>query len=151
MKKFTYVIIAILICTFFAGCTIDVEISKTGNTNRNIPNAKEFPEIDWPTFGIITKVPTINWSNRGRILADSETLFWGEVGYSTLEDYTSYVEKCQNAGYTENSYNDVGYMYYGEDSEGRAVQVTYNQYSHYIAIQVTHNAETWNKWWLDKE
>lgn len=148
MKKFTCAIVMVLFFSFFAGCAANINISKAEEQTRGIPNVKEFPEIEWPTFGIVTKVPVPTWSNCGRILADSETLFWGEIGYSTLDDYTSYVEECQSVGYTENYYNNTGYMYYGEDSEGRAVQITYNQYSHYVAIQVTNNAETWNKWWM---
>ena len=42
-----------------------------------------------------------------------------------------------------------GYFYYGEDSDGRAVQLTYDQYDHYIAIQVTGDAAGWTKWWVN--
>lgn len=122
----------------------------TEETLPDIPNAKEFPEIEWPTFGAATKIPTPDWSNHGEILIDSETGFWGQIGYSTLDNYTAYVKACQEAGYIEDYYNVAGYMYYGANTDGYAVQLTYNQYEHYVAIQVTHDAASWNKWWVEE-
>lgn len=157
MKKFIAIIIAITLCLAFAGCANttenttptenDIPTTTATKNNSSIPNAKEFPEVEWPTFGIITKVPAIDWSNHGAILIDSETGFWGQVGYSTVDNFTGYVKACQKAGYTEDYYSVPGYFYYGADSEGRAVQLTYNQYDHYIAIQVTIDAASWNHWW----
>lgn len=119
-------------------------------TPPEIPNAKEFPEFEWPTFGAATKVPTPDWSNYGEILIDSEIGFWGQVGYTTLDDYDTYVKACQEAGYIEDYYSVSGYFYYGANADGYAVQLTYNQYDHYLAIQVTAYASEWDKWWVEE-
>lgn len=173
MKKFA-VIIAVIFSLVFAGCadqtqaqytteaiietTIEAttEMSTeattipTEETLPDIPDAKEFPEMEWPTFGAATKIPVPDWSNYGEILIDSETGFWAQIGYSTLDDYRAYVKACQEMGYIENYYNVAGYMYYGENADGYAVQLTYNQYDHYISIQVTAFASEWNKWWVEE-
>lgn len=154
MKKFIFVIILIL-CLAISGCckqpsseNTDISESTSAESSTEIPNAKEFPEIAWPTFGIATKIPTPDWSNHGEILADSEVLFWSQIGYSTLDNFNNYVKACQDAGYTEDYYSMPSYFYYGADSEGRAIQLTYNQLDHYIAIQVTIDASEWSKWWV---
>lgn len=177
MKNFA-IIIAVIFSLVFAGCadqtqaqytteatteviiettaevttepTAEVTTTPTEEMISNIPNAKEFPEMDWPTFGAATKIPTPEWSNHGEILIDSETGLWVQVGYSTLDDYRDYMKACQDAGYIENYYNVAGYMYYGENADGYAVQLTYNQYDHYISIQVTAFASEWNKWWVEE-
>ena len=174
MKKFISVILILVLCFAIVGCskqvnaetteaigaptnattepaTIEPTTVPTTESSIDIPNAKEFPEITWPTFGIVTKVPTPDWSTCGEILVDSEMLFWGQVGYSTVDDFNAYVKACQDAGYIEDYYSLPGYFYYGADSEGRAVQLTYNEYDHYVAIQVTINAAEWNKWWVEEE
>lgn len=126
----------------------DVEVEV--ETPPDVPNAKEFPEFEWPTFGAATKVPTPDWSHYGDILIDSEIGFWGQVGYTTLDDYTVYVKACQEAGYTEDYYSVSGYFYYGANEDGYAVQLTYNQYDHYLAVQVTAYASEWDKWWVEE-
>lgn len=180
MKKFIAIIATVILCLAFTGCTINIGVPSASNdissdtdtaTNEftitipetteattvpteetlpDIPNAKEFPEMEWPTFGAATKIPSPDWSSHGQILIDSETSFWGEIGYSTLEDYTAYVKACQEMGYIEDYYNVAGYMYYGANADDYAVQLTYNQYDHYVSIQVTAFASEWNKWWVEE-
>ena len=151
MKKFILMAIVIILCFTVAGCgkKTNMEDQATTEPVTEIPGAKEFPEMSWPTFGIATKVPTPDWSNHGEILADSEMLFWCQLGNSTVEKFNDYVKACQDDGYTNNYYSMPGYFYYGEDSDGRAVQLTYDQYDHYIAIQVTGDAAGWTKWWVN--
>ena len=171
MKKNIIIAIALIICMTFAGCTaytgsagmqdtntVEESISENTETggsseeiNNDIPDATYFDIFEWPSFGASTKIPSVDWSDRGKILADSENTFWAQVGYSTKENYEEYVKDCQEMGYTENYYNVAGYMYYGKNADGYAVQLTYNQYEHYIAIQVTSNVSEWNKWWIDEE
>ena len=154
MKKFIIVTIILVLCFAVAECGKETNVETQSATETatepvtEIPGAKEFPEMSWPTFGIATKVPTPDWSNHGEILTDSEMLFWCQLGNSTVEKFNDYVKACQDKGYTENYYSTPGYFYYGEDSEGRAVQLTYDQYDHYIAIQVTGDAAGWTKWWV---
>lgn len=179
MKKFAVAIIVLSIALLFTGCTFTIGSGSKNSPAKNntetvetvekpepsieesemnkaetetppdIPDAKEFPEFEWPTFGASTKVPTPEWSNYGEILVDSEITFWGQVGYTTLEDYNAYVKACQNAGYIEDYYNVAGYIYYGANADGYGVQLTYNQYEHYMAIQVTAYASEWDKWWVE--
>lgn len=154
MKKFVAIIAIMAVCLSFIACdrtsTSPTEAA-TEPATESLPNAKEFPEITWPTFGAATKIPTPDWSSNGKILADSETTLWVQVGYSTLDDFNNYVKACQDAGYTEDYYNVPGYIYYGADSDNYAVLLTYNEYDHYIAIQVTANAAEWDKWWAEKD
>lgn len=180
MKKLSIIVFILSICLLFASCTFSIGIGSEVDTvdqpeNKvveeneesiplepepnvevevetppDVPNAKEFPEFEWPTFGAATKVPAPDWSNYGEILIDSEIGFWGQVGYTTLDDYDVYVKACQEAGYIEDYYSVAGYFYYGANADGYAVQLTYNQYDHYLAIQVTAYASEWDKWWVEE-
>ena len=168
MKNFTIFAIIIVMLFVFTGCSITfnygkesketkepkettIEESIESPTESDIPDTKEFEYMEWPTFGAATKVPTPDWSDRGTILIDSETDFWAEIGYSTLEDYTNYVKLCQDAGYIIDYYNVANYMYYGADDNGYAVQLVFNQYDNYVSIQVTADATSWNRYWEDEE
>lgn len=125
------------------------QVEETNNDEyvTDIPNAKEFPEIEWPTFGIVTKIPEPTWSNHGEILTDSELNHWSEIGYATVNDFEEYVNACQDSGFTVNSYYEKGYMYYAENEDGEVLQLTYNQYDHYVGIILDNDVSGWSKWW----
>lgn len=148
MKKCIIAIVALSLCLGCAACkSSETPVEPpTEETIVDIPNAKHFEEFEWPTFGAATKVPTPDWSKNGEILSSSESLFWAQVGYSTMDNFNSYIEACKDSGYIENSYTAGDYLYYGETLDGYGVQITYNKYVHYIAVQVTANAEDWDKW-----
>lgn len=150
MKKLVIVSIILCLVMSFVGCTNSVIDIFTESTTPIIQNDKEFPEIEWPTFGAATKIPIPTWSNYGEILVDSETEFWCQIRYSTLDDYENYVNACQEAGYIDDQYNDDGYMYYGSNDDNYGVQLTYNKYDHYVAIQVTNDSYNWDKWWEEE-
>lgn len=159
-KNIAIILMTLLLLVFFTACSetdkVDTDIpteetTETTESPTNIPAAKEFPEIAWPTFGAATKVPIPEWSTHGEILIDSETDFWAQVGYSTQKNYDDYMKVCQEIGFKENYYNMDGYMYYGENTDGYAVQLTYNKDDRYIAIQVTANADEWDKWWKEND
>ena len=63
--------------------------------------------------------------------------------------FNDYVKICQDAGYTNDCYSEPGYFYYGADSDGYAIQLTYDQCNHYITILATDNPDMWNKWWIN--
>lgn len=167
MKKIIAItMMAMMILCIFAGCSENKTEANTPEENpevtepveetpndpaSDIPNAKGFPEMSWPTFGAATKIPAPDWSSNGEILVDSEITFWVQVGYSTVDNYNDYMKACQEAGFTKDYYSIANYMYYGANSDGYAIQLTYNEYDHYIAIQVTANAADWDKWWLEDE
>ena len=125
-----------------------VELS-LGQADTSIPDAKEYDVITWPAFGIATKIPMPTWSDRGVFYGSetSETQFWAEIGYTTLDDYNSYIKACQDYGYIKNAYEDPDYMYWGENEDGYGIQLTYIPWSRYVGIQVTSNAAEWNKSW----
>lgn len=118
--------------------------------STTIPDATDFPEIEWPTFGFATKLPTPDWSNKGRILSTSELGIYIYIGYSTLEDFENYTEACKELGYTENTYSEPGITYYGENAKGNAVHLHYNQYEHYLSIIGKLDGASYVKYW-DKE
>ena len=165
MKKFIAAIITAVICMSLFGCAAastsddanDTKVVATTETTEpaapaevdisQFPDAKEFDVFEWPSFGPAVNLPTPMWSNRGEILLDSENLFVCWVGYATIEDFNDYVKTCQDAGFTANYFSMPGEGYYGENSEGRAILVTYSKYSSYVEIQSALDTSDWNKWW----
>lgn len=182
MRKFTIAGVILSVCLAFAGCTptaetepntAPIDISEESIVEETLveendsevtveenetpvddmfADAKEFPEIEWPTMGAATKVPTPEWSNYGNFLGttNSNTYLWVEIGYSTLNDFSDYIELCQDFGYVNDVYVDYDCLtpiYYGEDETGAAVQLTYNPMKYYLAIQYTDDGASWSKWW----
>lgn len=94
---------------------------------------------DPATESDIKGLPEMSW----------RTFLSAQVGYSTVDEFNDYVKACQDAGYTNNCYSEPGYFYYGTDSDGYAVQLTYNQCDHYITILATDVPDVWNKWWIN--
>lgn len=130
MKKFIGIIavVAIIVClsTVFS-IVLCSAISGCSNVVKPIAksDAKKFPEMIWSTF------------------------LSAQVGYSTVDEFNDYVEVCQDAGYTNDCYSEPGYFYYGADSDGYAIQLTYDQCNHYITILATDDPDMWNKWWIN--
>lgn len=62
-------------------------------------------EIEWPTVGLITTLPTIK-SNLGSISADTPTSFRAYVGNMSLESFEKFANECRTKGY------DVDYRKY---------------------------------------
>lgn len=128
--------ILILVAIFFGGYWLasNAMTAKTISREVTLPDAKEFPEIEWPAYGIATKLPVPDWSNKGEFLIETETRVWVYIGYTTYDDFENYVEACKDLGYTENTYSKTGIMYYGENDKGYGVNVHYNEYEHYVSI-----------------
>ena len=128
--------------------TSETKTTEIGDpTLATIPNADEYPEMTWPTFGIATKIPKPDWSNCGTIYIDTERWFWCDVGYSTLDNFNDYVKLCQEAGYNLNTVCKNGYFFYGEDEERRGLQIMYNEWGHSIGIEVQIETADMQKWW----
>lgn len=68
---------------------------------KKFPNAVEYQEFSWPTFGLASKLPTPSWSNRGEVGVDSAYAFSADIGYTTIDDYDTYIKACYDLGYTE--------------------------------------------------
>ena len=117
-----------------------------------MPDADEYPEVEWPTYGFATKLPTPDWSNNGEIFSNLEAYTRFVVGYTTLDDFENYTEACKKLGYTitGDSSDDVkGYRYYAENDKGYGVLLQYEQM--YCELFVTARADTdnWSKSWRD--
>lgn len=130
-----------------------IEETEESTTNEidisQFPDADEYDEFEWPSFGVTENIPVPTWSNRGYVYLDTSESFCGEVGYTTLDDYNSYVKQCQVDGYVENYYSVPGYLYYAENTDGCAVLLLYNDSGEYAQIQVTTNPESWNRPWIE--
>lgn len=129
--------------------TIETELSESGHANLSIPDAKEYDIFTWPENGIVTKIPTPTWPDRGVFYGSetSEVTFWAEIGYTTLDNYNEYIKACKEMGYDLNVYEDPGYTFWGENEEGYGVQLIYVPWSRYMGVQVTNSASTWEHWW----
>lgn len=129
--------------------TTENEVPKSGHADLSIPDAKEYDIFTWPEFGIVTKIPTPTWSDRGVFYGSetSEVTFWAEIGYTTLDNYNEYIEACKEMGYDLNIYEDPGYTFWGENEEGYGVQLIYFPWSRYMSVQVRNSTSTWEHWW----
>lgn len=96
-------------------------------------------EISWPTSGLATNLPVPEWAEvdessgeaalTGEITADNTSYFRCYLSIDSIDDYTAYIEDCEEAGFTvdaesgDTTYsaqNAEGYQldlrYYDEDS-----------------------------------
>lgn len=97
MKKFAMFIVSLAMVFSLAACGTS---SNEVNVNK-FPDAAEYQEFTWPTFGLASKLPTPSWSNRGEIGIDSAYAFSADIGYTTAADYDAYIKACYDLGYTE--------------------------------------------------
>lgn len=168
MKKFISIIATISLIFALSACTNDtgssdvktvtetevVEQTEASSAITEIdiskfPDADEYDAFEWPSFGITENIPMPTWSDRGSVYLDTSESFCGEIGYTTFDDYNSYVKQCQADGYIENYYSIPEYLYYAENADGCAVLLLYSDYGEYMQIQVTTNPESWNRPWMD--
>lgn len=172
MSKIKFAIIMVMCLVMFTGCAeaetketekvvtteqetvvIETETEQSTEMDSFFDDAKEYDEFEWPDSKITlsSKVPVPDWSNKGNILSNSESSCWIEVGYACREDFESYIEKCKDLGYTENTYESNGIVpiYFADNGEGIGVQVSYNTIDKFISIQVTPDPDDWG-YWKDK-
>lgn len=111
-----------------------------GHADLLIPDAKEYDVIEWPTYGIATNLPVPTWSDRGQFYGSSsdETMFWAEIGYTTLKDYEGYVEACKACGFDKDIQEDPGSSFIAYNEEGYMVDLLYVPWSKYVDIQITY-------------
>lgn len=181
MKKFVAIMIALVLCVSFAGCsshknteyaeamkqiesmkqtepseiqtepateaateapTEDEENSAPvlGHADLLIPDAKEYDVIEWPTYGIATNLPVPTWSDRGQFYGSpsDETMFWAEIGYTTLKDYEDYVEQLKACGFDQDIQEDPGSSFIAYNEDGYMVDLLYVPWSKYMDIQLTY-------------
>lgn len=111
-----------------------------GHADLLIPDAKEYDVIEWPTYGIATNLPIPTWSDRGQFYGSpsDETMFWAEIGYTTLKDYEDYVEACKAAGFDKDIQEDPGSSFIAYNEEGYMIDLLYVPWSKYVDIQITY-------------
>lgn len=186
MRKFVVVVIALVLCLSFVGCSYNkateyaeamkqiesmnaqiesmkqTELSETqteadpvtetptedeennapvlGHADLLIPDAKEYDVIEWPTYGIATNLPVPTWSDRGQFYGSpsDETMFWAEIGYTTLKDYEGYVEACKACGFDKDIQEDPGSSFIAYNEDGYMIDLLYVPWSKYVDIQITY-------------
>lgn len=124
----------------------------TASNAIEMPDADEYPEVEWPTYGFATKLPTPDWSNNGEIFCSYEAYTKFVVGYTTLEDFENYTEACKKFGYTMigDSSDDVkGYRYYAENDKGYGVLLQYEQLYCKLFVTARANTNNFSKSWRD--
>lgn len=153
MKKCIAMILAIVMFAGLAcGCANDSDTStgdttkeKTVQTNKpgkkshkkttlnkvdtsKFTNAEDYDSYEWPTIGIASEIPVPAWSDRGMIVYEAADCFECYVGYTTKEDFTSYVQELKDFGFVK-YYQSAGTAYYAETEDGWGIMVNYSQYS----------------------
>ena len=108
----------------------------------------ERPEkLEWHDRGISTILPVPD-ADYGSIGLELEDSFSAYLSRCTLDDYTSYVNDCTDAGFTVDS-EDQGDDYQAYNPDGFELQVSYRDYSEEIFIQLNaprfepHETYTW--------
>ena len=111
-----------------------------GHADLLIPDAKEYDVIEWPTYGIATNLPVPTWSDRGQFYGSSsdETMFWAEIGYTTLKDYEDYVEQLKACGFDQDIQEDPGSSFIAYNEDGYMGDLLYVPWSKYVDIQLTY-------------
>lgn len=111
-----------------------------GHADLLIPDAKEYDIIEWPTYGIATNLPVPTWSDRGQFYGSpsDETMFWAEIGYTTLKDYEDYVEQLKACGFDQDIQEDPGSSFIAYDEDGYMIDLLYVPWSKYMDIQLTY-------------
>ena len=115
-----------------------------------MPGADKYPEVEWPTYGFATKLPTPDWSNNGEIFTNLESHVHFIVGYTALDDFENYTEACKELGYTiTGDASDVvnGFRYYAENDKGYGVLLRYEQTTCKMFVTGKANAGAITKSW----
>lgn len=96
---------------------IDKEMSIT------LEAPEEMNELEWPNFGLSTKVPKPK-SNYGKIYRDNDESFIVHIGNTSFDEYNEYVKECENKGFIENrSKSEKSYS--GTNTDGYEIHLMY--------------------------
>lgn len=139
MKKSLLLILALIMALSLAACGAGSN-SPSGQVNIDkFPDAEQFSEFNWPEFGLSDNIPKPSWSNRGKILCDTEIFFSVEIGYTTKDNFDSYAKKCYEAGYSIDYFNNetvIGDLYSATNKDGYSISVCYRA-KNVMSIQLT--------------
>lgn len=169
MKKFIIIMFTLLfITTCFAGCSSNQMLSKPMDETTSANEASEtstaidwgewepveYPEYEWPKYGIAVKLPTPDWSNNGVIYIGSENRIWIYVGYSTFDIFENYVKQCKDFGFNVNTYmkrSGLVPFFYAENENGYAVEVHYITTEHTLSVDASYDSSDYTKDWLEED
>lgn len=115
---------------------------------------EEYPEFEWPSYGMATDIPIPDWSVSGEVYINYENYMWIYVGYTTYDDFEQYFEKCKEFGWAVNTHFSAGGatpFFYAEDEKGHAIKVYYYGIDHSLLIQGNYDASYWTKYWLEED
>lgn len=99
-------------------------------------------EFYWPTFGIVERLPKVDWTTRGQIYVDSPDSFYCDIYDTDLKIFGDYVSACQELGYVNEYYNIPGSAYYGIDDDGYTLTVAYYKDDNRMSISLYNYPET---------
>lgn len=161
MKKITIAMLILLSVTAcFTGCdanqvsTKSTDETQAATTDWGEWKPAEYPEYEWPKYGIATKLPTPDWSNNGAIYIGSENRIWIYVGYATFDIFEEYAKQCEDLGFNKNTYmsrNGLVPYFYAENEKGYAVKVSYITTDHTLSIDASYDSSDYTKDWLEED
>lgn len=142
------ILIAIVSSILFVSlfCLIFVPSESPHTEEPTIDISTEKHNGEWPSFGLSATLPIPSHYDGCGIITDTDKLFWARVDGLPFDDFSSYIEGCKQAGYTENNYSVGDYLYYGESDDGQCVQLTFNTYTGDLVVQVAADAKDPDKW-----
>ena len=92
-------------------------------------------EITWPTSGLATNLPVPEWAEvdassgeaalTGEITADNTSYFRCYLAVDSIDDYTAYIEDCEEAGFTVDA-ESGDTTYSAQNAEGYQLDLRYS-------------------------
>lgn len=174
MKKCVAMTLLVMtICAIFSGCFLDQKVDElsipaattettettkaTETTETKDPtNFKleenpswKYERIEWGNWKSTAILPVPDWTWWGYTITETETEFWGYVGYSSIDDYDRYIEMLKDSGFNLNCEQVEGscMKFWGENENGYGVTVTMYSWCHYFSIHVNRDLEALRKNW----
>jgi len=102
--------------------------------NVDLDAPEQLGEIEWPTTGIATKLPSLEFSS-GKIFADRSDYFSVLVGETTLEEYRTYVSACEDKGFIRD-YSKEEKSYIAKDETGEHKIYVYYEGNNRVKVTI---------------
>lgn len=112
-------------------------------------NIKKSEKLDWPTTGIATNIPK-SAAKFGSIITNSDDSFFASLDKVSQSDYSKYVEKCKEMGYTVEANTDT-YGYDAFNTEGYKLDISYYSSSEDMQISLDAPVEAKEFKWPNSE
>lgn len=109
--------------------TAIIAISSIGSCISRQPK-----NLDWPTTGLAARLPKPS-VRKGEVNTNSETYFSATLQKCSRSDYETYLEACEETGYTVEAEN-VGSSYSAFDGDGYGLRLSFSEYSEEVDIHL---------------